>query len=80
MGVFVQGPFCYHQQTKLWEGNVFSRVFCSGREGEWMSLYRALFVTASKRTLGQGNVFTTVCDSVQRGVSLTDNPTETLPP
>ena len=53
VGVFVQGPFCYRQQTKLWEGNVFSRVFCSGQEGEWVSLYRALFVTASKRSCGK---------------------------
>ena len=39
-------------------------------------LQRDILVTAHKRSLRQGNVFTTVCHSVHRGVSVR----ETLPP
>ena len=37
-------------------------------EGVWPPNFHAVF-TARKRSLGQGNLFTPVCDSVHRGVS-----------
>ena len=53
-----------------------------------MELSQAELITARKRSLGQGNVFTPVCDSVHGGVSTplhaapprADTPGQTHPP
>ena len=62
---------CLIQSTRelQWPGVKIYRVkWTGGGEGVWPPNFHAVF-TPRKRSLGQGNLFTPVCDSVHRGVS-----------